>query len=133
MPAVAAVLGINAIFSGAYIAGKIGVGHFPPFLFAALRFAIVAIVLSPFLRFDRRLLDNRAAAAGFCLTMGAGVYGTMYWALYLAGGAAPILIGTQFSTPAAVLLAALFLREKAGKAVWGGIALTMAGVMMVGF
>ena len=133
LPAVAAVLGINAIFSGAYIAGKIGVGHFPPFLFAALRFAIVAVVLSPFLRFDRRLLDNRAAAAGFCLTMGAGVYGTMYWALYLAGGAAPILIGTQFSTPAAVLLAALFLREKAGKAVWGGIALTMAGVMMVGF
>ena len=133
IPAVAAVLGINAVFSGAYIFGKIGVDHFPPFLFAAARFTLVAAALAPFLRFNRALLAHWRAALGFCLTMGVCVYGTMYWALYLADGAAAILIGTQFSTPAAVLLGAKFLGERASKAVWGGIAITMAGVCVVGF
>lgn len=133
VPATAAVLGINAIFSGAYIFGKVGVDHFPPFFFAAIRFALVAAVLSPFLRINRNLLKHWRAALGFCMFMGVGVYGAMYWALYLADGASAVLIGTQFSTPAAVLLGAKFLGERAGKAVWGGIALTMAGVCIVGF
>ena len=132
-PAVVAVLGINAIFSGAYIFGKLGVDHFPPFLFSAARFILVAAVLSPFLRFSHITRDNWRSVAGFCLTMGVGVYGTMYWALYLADGAAAILIGTQFSTPAAVLLSAWFLRERASATTWGGIILTMLGVLVVGF
>lgn len=131
--AVFAVLGINAVFSGAYLFGKVGVEHFPPFLFAAMRFALVALALSPFLRFNRKLLVHWRAAAGFCLTMGIGVYGAMYWALYLADDASAVLIGTQFSTPAAVLLGAWLLRERASRAVWGGIAMTMGGVLIVGF
>ena len=131
--AIAAVLGINLIFSGAYIAGKIGVGHFPPFMFAAIRFALVAIVLSPFLRINKKILKNWVAALAFCLTMGVGVYSTMYWALAESEGASLILMGTQFSTPVAVLLGTWFLRESANKAVWGGIALTMSGVILIGF
>ncbi len=131
-PAVFAVLAINAVFSGAYLFGKVGVEHFPPFLFATMRFALVAAVLAPFLRFKPALAHWRAAG-GFCLTMGIGVYGAMYWALYLAGGASAILIGTQFSTPAAILLGAWMLGERASRAVWGGIFLTMGGVLVVGF
>ena len=133
VPAVFAVLGINAIFGGAYLFGKLGVEHFPPFLFAAMRFALVAVALAPFLRFNRALRAHWRPVLGFCLTMGIGVYGTMYWALYLADDASAVLIGTQFSTPAAVLLGALLLGERASRAVWGGIALTMAGVLLVGF
>lgn len=131
--AIFAVLGINAVFAGAYLFGKIGVDHFPPFLFAAMRFALVAVALSPFLRFNRALRTHWRAAAGFCLTMGTCVYGTMYWALFLADDASSVLIGTQFSTPAAVLLGAWLLREHASRGVWGGIALTMTGVLVVGF
>ncbi|MGI9305726.1 MAG: DMT family transporter [Gammaproteobacteria bacterium] len=132
-PAIIAVLGINVIFSGAYIFGKLGVEHFPPFLFAAFRFAIVAAVLAPFVRFDSAFRKHWRGVLGFCLTMGIGVYGTMYWALYLADGASAVLIGTQFSTPVAVLLGARFLGERASKEVWGGIALTLAGALVVGF
>lgn len=132
-PAVSAVLGINAVFAGAYLFGKLGVAHFPPFLFAAMRFALVALALAPFLRFNRALLNHWRAAAAFCLTMGVGVYGTMYWALYLAGDASVILIGTQFSTPAAVLLGAWLLGERASRAVWAGILLATGGVLVVGF
>ena len=131
--AVFAVLGINAIFAGAYIFGKLGVDHFPPFLFAAVRFVLVALALAPFLRINRLVLTHWRAVLGFCLTMGAGVYSTMYWALYMADGASAILIGTQFSTPAAVFLGAWFLREHTTRAVWGGIVMTMLGVFIVGF
>lgn len=130
---IVAVLGINAIFAGAYIAGKAGVDHFPPFLFSALRFALVAVALAPFLRINRSVLAHRRQVLAFCLIMGICVYATMYWALYLADGASAILIGTQFSTPAAVLLGAWFLGEKASGKVWAGIALAMLGVMIVGF
>ena len=128
-----AALGINAIFSGSYIFGKLGVEHFPPFLFAALRFLLVAVALLPFLKFGAAARKQWRAVLAFCLTMGVGVYGPMYWALYLADGASAILIGTQFSTPAAVLLGTWFLGERASKVIWGGIALAMAGVLIVGF
>ena len=131
--AIAAVLGINAVFSGAYLVGKLGVGHFPPFLFAALRFVLVALVLLPFLRVSPEVRRHWRAVLGFCLTMGVGVYSTMYWALFLADGASVVLIGTQFSTPAAVFMGAWLLGEKTPKMVWGGMAMAMVGVMVVGF
>lgn len=131
--AIAAVLGVNAVFSGAYLVGKLGLEHFPPFLFAALRFMLVALVLLPFLRFSPAVYKHWRAVLGFCLAMGIGVYSTMYWALFFAEGTAAVLIGTQFSTPAAVLMGAWLLGEKTPKIIWGGIAVVMAGVMIVGF
>ena len=132
-PATTAVLGINAIFAGAYITGELGVDYFPPFLFAALRFILVAIVLVPFLRFGHAVQRHWRAVLGFSLAMGVGVYGNMYLALYFSDSAAAILIGTQFSTPAAVLLGAWFLKEKTSRTVWCGILIAMVGVIVVGF
>ena len=45
-----ALLVINAAFGGAYLAGKAGVAHFPPLFFSALRFALVTVLLAPFIR-----------------------------------------------------------------------------------
>ncbi len=132
-PHLAAVCGINLVFSGAYIAGKAGVDHFPPFFFSALRFAIIAAALLPFLRWRREMNAHAKSIAAFCLLMGAGVYGTMYLALALADGVAVILICTQFSVPASALLGVWLLGEKPGKAAWFGIWLAFAGVMATGF
>lgn len=133
LPAIIAVLLINAVFSGSYLFGKIGVDHFPPFLFASLRFAIVALALAPFLRVNRSMLVHWRPILSFCLMMGVGLYATMYLALYLADGASAILVGTQLSTPIAILIGVWLLQEKASKKVWMGIGLTMLGVSMVGF
>jgi O-acetylserine/cysteine efflux transporter len=131
--AIVCVLFINAVFGGAYVFGKIGVNHFPPFLFATLRFLLVAIVLAPFLRINREMLSYWKPALAFCLMMGVGVYSTMYWSLSLANGASAILIGTQLATPIAVLIGVWLLAEKVLHRVWIGIALTMVGVFVVGF
>ncbi|MGI9336910.1 MAG: DMT family transporter [Gammaproteobacteria bacterium] len=129
----AAVVGINAIFGGAYIAGKTGVDHFPPLFFAAMRFGIIALLLLPFLRWNALMTANIKSIAAFCLLMGAALYGTMYLALSLADGISVILICTQFSVPAAAMLGMWFLGERPQRRTWLGIWLAFAGVMAAGF
>lgn len=129
----AAIVGINAVFAGTYIAGKLGVNHFPPLFFSVLRFLLVFIALLPFFRLPRLSPQNRAPFFGFCLAMGLGVYSTMYLALAAADGVGAILIGTQFSVPMAALLGVWVLGDKINKVVWCGIVLAFVGVMIVGF
>ena len=130
---IAAVVFINFVFSGAYIAGKIGVDHFPPFLFTTLRFALVFVALLPFCRIPRGLSPaQKRDFFAFCLAMGIGVYSTMYWALHLADGVSAMLIGTQFATPIAALLGIWLLGDKVSARVWSGILLALFGVLTVG-
>lgn len=129
----AALIGINAVFAGAYIAGKFGVNHFPPLFFSAVRFVLVFAVLLPFFRMPRLTPPQRVPFFGFCLSMGIGVYGAMYLALNAADGVSAVLIGTQFSVPMAALLGVWVLKDRIGKTTWVGIVLAFAGVMVVGF
>ena len=135
MPAahIAALFAINAIFSGAYLFGKVGVDHFPPLFFSGLRFALSAACLAPFLGYTPALRARFGEVAFFALVMGPCLYGFIYLALATADGTAAILIGTQFSIPISVLIGHFWLREKASAAVWGAIAAVVAGVLVVGF
>lgn len=128
-----AVIAINAVFAGAYIAGKIGVDNLPPFLFTTLRFALVFVALLPFFRWRFHLPPQQWRVFwSFCFAMGIGVYSTMYLALYYADGVAAILIGTQFSVPIAAVLGIILLGDRVAPAVWFGIGLAFVGVMAVG-
>ena len=57
----------NTAWAFNFIAGKAGVTHFQPFLFTALRFAVLLLVLLPFLRWltstytitDRRIITRK--------------------------------------------------------------------------
>ena len=130
---IAAVVGINAIFSGVYLAGKVGVSHFPPLFFSALRFLILLAALAPFLRITPALRARWRDAAAFCFLMGPMTYAAIYLALDSADGVAAIFIGTQASTPIAVLLGRFWLGERTSARVWFGIWAAFAGVMAVGF
>ncbi len=138
----AALIGVNFIFAGAYIAGKIGVTHFPPFFFTALRFLLLFIVLLPFFKWiDFKADEGDAIKASktskafwqFCLAMGIGVYCPMYLALSIANGVSGIFIATQFSVPIAALLGIWLLKTNITSAVWLGIILAFVGVMIVGY
>lgn len=129
----AAVIGINVVFAGAYIAGKFGVNHFPPLFFSALRFMLVFIALAPFFRWNPVPRRSLVPFLGFCFSMGVGVYSTMYLALSLADGVSAILIGTQFSVPIAVLLGVLMRGDVIGPRAWAGILIAFSGALIVGF
>ena len=130
---IAAAAGINAVFAGVFLAGKVGVSHFPPLFFSGLRFAILLAVLAPFLRITPELRARWRDAAAFCILMGPLTYAALYSALAASDGVAAIFIGTQASTPIAVLLGRFWLGEKTSARVWLGICAAFAGVMAVGF
>jgi O-acetylserine/cysteine efflux transporter len=126
-----AILLIMALFGSAYPVGKLGVDHFPPFEFAALRSAILALALVPLWRFARPQAGQGWALAGFCASMGVGVYATMYTALGMADTVSPIVIGTQLSIPFAVMLGRIFLGERVRPLTWGAIVAAFAGVVVI--
>lgn len=128
-----AVIAINALFGGAYALGKVGVDHFPPYLFVTLRSLCVALALLPFLRLKPVAPRQWPYLVLFGLTMGVVVFAAMYQALALTETVSPIVIGTQLSVPFAVLLGILFLREPVRLGVLGAIALAFAGVVVIAF
>lgn len=128
-----AVVTIMALFGSAYPVGKLAVGHFPPFLFAAMRSAALAVALLPLWRLRRPPTGRWHALAGFCLCMGVGVYAAMYTALDLARTISPIIIGTQLSVPFAVLLGRLFLGETVRPLTWAAIVAAFGGILLIAF
>lgn len=135
----AAVVGVNLTFGGAYVAGKLGVDHFPPLFFSAVRFLLVFLALSYFFRVApiKAMVQQKHPAQksfwAFCLAMGIGVYCPMYLSLALADGVSAILVGTQFSVPIAALLGVWWLKHALSRVVWFGILMAFSGVMTVGY
>lgn len=128
-----AVVTIMALFGSAYPVGKLAVGHFPPFLFAAMRSAALAVALLPLWRLRQPPPGRWHALAGFCLCMGVGVYASMYAALDLARTISPIIIGTQLSVPFAVLLGRAFLGETVRPLAWAAIVAAFGGILLIAF
>lgn len=121
---------INMIWGSMYIAAKIGLAEFPPVFFTALRFAIIAGALVPFIRVPRHQIMPLVRIG---LVMGVGMYLSLYYAIYLADNVSAIAVVGQLEVPIAVLLGVLFLQERIGPRRIAGITITFAGAMIIGF
>lgn len=128
-----AVIAINALLGSAFALGKLGVDHFPPYLFVALRAGLVALALLPFLRFSVVKRHQWPYLVLFSMMMGVAVFAAMYQALSLAKTVSPIVIGTQLSVPFAVLLGFIFLKEPVKLAVLLAIAVAFSGIVVIAF
>lgn len=103
----------------------------PPLLFTGLRMAVLAALLWPFLK---------PAAPGqwprlLAISLGLGVchFGLSFWALHLAGDLSSLAILMQSYVPMAALLAWAALGERIGRATGLAIAISFAGVLVLGF
>ena len=103
----------------------------PPFLFTAMRMGLLAALLVGFLRVPPRSQWKRL----FAVAMLNGVlhFGTSFLALKLAGDLSSPAIVTQVYVPMAVLLAWWVLGERFGWRTVVGVALSFAGVLVLGF
>lgn len=128
-----AVIFIMALFGSAYPVGKLGVEHYPPLQFAAMRSVILVLALLPLWRLHRPARASVLPLAGFCLCMGTGVYAFMYVALHMAQTVSPIIIGTQLSVPFAVILGRLFLGEGVRLLTWAAILAAFGGIVLIAF
>jgi O-acetylserine/cysteine efflux transporter len=103
----------------------------PPFLFTAVRLAILALLLGAFLR--------RPAPGQWPLLLAVAVcngvlhFGLSFWSLHLAGNLSSPAIVMQSYVPMAALLAWWWLGERFGWRTGLAIAVSFGGVLVLGF
>ena len=120
--AVAVVWGFN------FAAVKIGLGHWPPLFFVAIRFVAVALALSPFLRPLPR--PKLLQVAGLSVTLGVLHFGMIFTGMKQVD-AATAAIAIQIQVPFAALLAAVVFKETLHWRRIVGIAIAILGVTLI--
>ena len=122
-----AALAVVLVWAFNFIVGKVGVTQLPPLLLMAMRFALVAALLTPFFQppgHRWRLI--------LALSV---VLGGMHFGLMFAGlrgvDAGPAAIAIQLTVPFSALLAAVFYRERLGVWQTAGMAVAFVGVYLL--
>ena len=124
------LVGINLIWGVNLIISKIGLAQIPSILFTLLRFLILAVVLTPWLRVARGQMSALAVAAVFT---GALPFALYFWGLGISTNVAAVAIASQLSVPFTTLLSVALLGEVVHWRRWSGIVLSFAGVLVMGF
>jgi len=121
---------VNLVWGSLFVIATLGLSQFPPLLFTALRFGLLAVVLLPFLR----LVSGQMKRIGVVsVVMGVAMYVTLYLALSWSDSTAAIAMAGQIEVPIAVILGITILGERASPLRMIGTAIAFAGVMVIGF
>lgn len=129
LPHLALVLLITFLWGMNFLAVKLAVTDFPPILANMLRFSVVFLILFPALKRIRGQMTLMLWIAGL---MGVLHFGAVFLAMGVATDLAPIAIVAQTNVPFATLLAIVVLGERIGAYRIAGIALSFAGVLVLG-
>ncbi|MEV0061181.1 EamA family transporter [Nocardia sp. NPDC050718] len=112
-----------------FLAIRIGLDHFPPFFFAALRFAVIAIPVLVF-------IPRPAVRTRWLLLYGTG-FGILQFAFLFTAmrtgmptGLASLVL--QSSAPFTVVLGAVLLRERLRPVQVAGLAVAVLGMVVIG-
>jgi len=105
----------------------VAVLNVPPFFYASLRFVIVAVLLSPWLRPIPRPFGRLAIVA---VLMGCGNFGLMFVGLKTAAPSAAAVV-MQLSVPITTLLSWIMLGERLNGRRLLGVSMAFAGAMAV--
>ena len=110
-----------------FAVSKLGLAQFPPLLMIALRFAVVAVLLVPFLPMPR---DRMREIALYAVTLGLLHFSLMFNGLARVD-AAVAAITIQIQVPFAALLSAILLKDPPGWRRLLGMALAIGGVAIL--
>lgn len=123
----AATMLVVVIWAFNFVAGKIGLGEFPPLLMLGLRFALAGALLAPFLRLPLRRWR-------LVVLIGV-VLGGLHFGLVFSGlagvHAGPAAIAGQLTVPFSAFLAWIVYGERMGWLQLAGIAIAFAGVYIL--
>jgi O-acetylserine/cysteine efflux transporter len=125
------VLVVCVVWAGNFLTSAFALRELPPFLFTAMRLVMLALVLGPFVKPPARGQWPRLVAVALC--NGVLHFGLSFWALHLAGNLSSPAIVMQSYVPMAALLAWWWLGERFGWRTGLAIALSFAGVLVLGF
>lgn len=119
---VATIWGLNLVV------GKTALEQFPPILFMTMRFALVAIVVAPFVRPPPR--HQLLPVIGLSFTMG-----LLHFSLVFTGlngtDASVAAVAINLQVPFGIFLASLIFKERLGWRRAGGITLAFGGIALI--
>lgn len=118
-------------WAGNFLGSALALRELPPLLFTALRLALLLVLLAPFLR--RPSPGQWPRLLAICTCTGVLHFGLSFWALKLAGDLSSPAIVMQSYVPMSVLLAWALLGERFAWRTGTAIALSFAGVLVLGF
>lgn len=124
------VLLANLVWSLNFLAGKAGVEHFPPLFFTTLRFAILALLLFPWLSW---LPGKMRQVLGISALLGVLHFSMIFIGLKASGDIASVAIASQLYVPFSALLAVVWLGERLDRRRLMGTIAAFAGVIVIGF
>jgi O-acetylserine/cysteine efflux transporter len=122
---------ICVVWAGNFLTSAFALREIPPFLFTAVRLAILALALGAFVKPPQNGQWPLLVAVALC--NGVLHFGLSFWALHLAGDLASPAIVMQSYVPMAALLAWWWLGERFGWRTGIAIALSFGGVLVLGF
>lgn len=112
-----------------FIAVATGLREIPPFQFTVLRFAMVLLVLLPFIK--RPPAGQWRRLTIVALANGAAHFTLLFWAMNRASDVSSVAILLQTYVPMTTLLAVFFLKEHIGWRTVSAIVLAFSGVLVV--
>jgi drug/metabolite transporter (DMT)-like permease len=124
-----------AVWGFGYVATKVGLQHAAPFTFLTLRFSLGLLCLVPVVFFLKTRWPKSGAELGHLVVAGLLMHavqlGGSHYAQYLgmSAGISALVISTQPLLTAIVV--SLFMNEKLAPRQWFGIALGLAGIVLV--
>ncbi len=119
------------VWAGNFLTSALALRDMPPLLFTGLRLALLALLLGAFLQ--RPAKGQWPRLVGISLCVGVLHFGLSFWALKLAGNLSSPAIVMQSYVPMSVLLAWAVLGERFGWRTGAAVALSFAGVLVLGF
>jgi O-acetylserine/cysteine efflux transporter len=125
------VLIVCLVWAGNFLTSAFALQEIPPFLFTAVRLVMLALLLSAFVKPPSPGQWPRLVAVALC--NGVLHFGLAFLALRMAGNISSPAIVMQSYVPMAALLAWWWLGERFGWRTGTAIALSFAGVLVLGF
>lgn len=122
---IAAIAAVVVVWGVNNAAAKLGTETLPPLLMAALRFAIAAACLIPFVRPP---FPNWKSLLIIVVLGGPIHYGLIYLAFWLAQDVSPVSVAAQLWVPFTALFAFLLLGERLSRFALAGMGVAFAGV-----
>lgn len=124
---ISVLIGMCLVWGFHFVVIKVAVGELPPIFYAAVRMTLVALLMSPFLRWRAGTMLP-VLCAGICL--GAVNYGFMFTGLKYAT-ASSAAIALELYVPFATILSIIFLGDRIGLPRILGIAFAFTGVAII--
>jgi O-acetylserine/cysteine efflux transporter len=122
---IAAIVAVVVIWGVNNAAAKLATETLPPLLVGALRFAIAAACLAPFVRPP---FPNWKSLLVIVVLGGPIHYGLIYLGFWLAQDVSPVSVAAQLWVPFTALFAFLMLRERLSRFALAGMGVAFLGV-----